>query len=174
MNHFQTGSAPRFSISRKNGDPLSIEIEFSPPLKSDALFYALSQTYPEIDTHQLRLQKATIDFHTKEYEEEKAESAINNALPPLPKTNPASPWRASSHSSPSNSIADSPLNSQRNGKQPEFQSMIGRFEKTPGSRKAHGKRPMSQKDREEYKVVKNLGACPKHRKQKKRVRSCSS
>lgn len=175
MNYLRTESAPTFSISRKIGDPLSIE--FDPPLKTDALFDALRQTYPDIKTHQLRLQKATIDFHTKEFDEEESRTSgqcYNNLLPRLPKINPASPWRAFSQSSPSKSTVENPRNSQRDSMQPEFQSMIGYFEKTPGSRKAHGKRPMSQKDREEYKVVKNIGVCPKHRKQKKKVRLCSS
>jgi hypothetical protein len=172
MNNFQTAPVPSFTVSRKKGDPLSVE--FIPPLGSDALFYALSYTYPEIKTHQLRLQKATIDFHLSEFEQESRlyDGSHENMLPPLPKSALRSPWRPMPQaSSPSKASVGGQfnLNSQIEPDTTQFHSMLGRFEKNPGPRKAHAKKPMSQTDREEYKVVKNIGACEKHRKQKKRV-----
>jgi hypothetical protein len=172
MNNFQIAPVPRFTMSRKKGDPLSVE--FSPPLGSDALFHALSHKYPEIKTHQLRLQKAAIEFHLSEFEQESrlCDGSHQNMLPPLPKSALRSPWRpVPQASSPSRAPVGGQFNLDSGTilDTTQFHSMLGGFEKNPGPHKAHVKKPMSQKDREEYKVVKSVGACEKHRKQKKRV-----
>lgn len=170
MNSFQIGPMSSFTISRKIDDPLSVE--FNPPRGSDALFYALSQAYPEIKTHQLRLQKAVIEFHVREFDQESrlCDSSKDSMLPPMQRpvlgvpshTQNLNPVKAPSEYQPmQESRVDDDL--------PQFHSMLGYFEKTLGPRKAHAKKPMNQKSREEYKIVKNIGACSLHRKQKKKV-----
>jgi hypothetical protein len=167
MNSFQTGPMPGFTISRNLGDPL--RVEFNPPLGSDALFYALSQSYPGIKTHQLRIQKAVLEFHLTEFDQG---SRLCDILPPLPTSTLKSPWQATSHvpSLPQDQSGPRPdRESQTGNSLLQFHSMLGDFTQTPGSRKAHTKRPMSRKDKEEYKIIKNIGACEKHRQKKKKV-----
>jgi hypothetical protein len=166
-----------FMISRSIEDPL--KIEFNPPRGTDALFDALRQHYPDLGTHQLRLQKAVIEFHTREIERETSASYVSqeqphlgvqsmNILPPTISAMEVDMSRGPAV--PHDFVPSIQYAPNRKNDLSHFHSMLGSFKKSDGSRKGHRRRPMDPESRKQYTIVKRYGACAEHRKTKKKAR----
>ncbi|KAF2434272.1 hypothetical protein EJ08DRAFT_498464 [Tothia fuscella] len=178
MDEFHGHPPRKFKIFRKAGD--STSLDFDPPLKSDALFDALREAYPEEATHQQRHRRAVLEFFQSElsYESQGGPSAssgtesgywsgsnsdsANQQSAGLSTINPIrlpSTNRATTYSR-SKLAADSDHN--------KMQSMRVDFALPQNGKKQSPRAPMDDRRREEYRITKERGACEKHRKQKKR------
>jgi hypothetical protein len=156
---------PPFTVSRKTAneeskdDPFAT-LEFSPPRDSDELFDALRIYYPDLKTHKDRLFRAAIDFFTAE------KNTVIPAAPTFLDMN----LNSSCSPPPAYSSSETALDLKKPPISVDMKSMLGAFSVIPdNSARTRMKRPMTIKEREEYRHVKRVGACELCRKRKRKV-----